>query len=203
MANEPGSDRPTDRTTCAQGNQSLVSRWSRRKSAARARHRRANHADDGQALDAASADDGSEEPRAGEQDSPTDADMPSIDSLGEGSDYRGFLSPRVSESLQRAALRKLFQSPRFNVRDGLDDYDGDYTRYLPMDDDTVTAHAKFQAARLRERLGAETAADMDPPSTGKASLTHLSADPGSASRGPSDSDEPESEDADAPRDDPA
>jgi hypothetical protein len=36
----------------------------------------------------------------------TDADMPPIESLTVDSDYSGFLSSKVSESLRRAALRK-------------------------------------------------------------------------------------------------
>jgi len=58
----------------------------------------------------------------------TDADMPPLDSLDEHSDFSGFLSPKVSEALQRQALRKLFHLPSFNVTDGLNDYDEDYTR---------------------------------------------------------------------------
>ena len=38
----------------------------------------------------------------------TDADMPPLESLSADSDFTGFLSPKVSESLRRAALRKLF-----------------------------------------------------------------------------------------------
>jgi len=62
----------------------------------------------------------------------TDQDMPSLDSLNEESDYSGFLSPGVSEALQRLALRKLFGAAKFQVRDGLDDYDTDYNRLQPL-----------------------------------------------------------------------
>ena len=55
------------------------------------------------------------------------ADLPDVASLGRDSDYRPFLSPEVSEHLRRRALRKLFHLPDFNVTDGLDDYDEDYT----------------------------------------------------------------------------
>lgn len=44
----------------------------------------------------------------------TDADMPSIESLDENSDYSPFFSPGVSEDLRRVALRKLFRSASFN-----------------------------------------------------------------------------------------
>jgi len=56
----------------------------------------------------------------------TDSDMPPLETLGESSDYSGFLSPGVSEGLRRMALRRLFRSAAFNVRDSLDDYDEDF-----------------------------------------------------------------------------
>jgi len=58
---------------------------------------------------------------------PTDADMPALETLTEESDFSAFLSPGVSEELRRLALRKLFGMPNYNLRDGLDDYDDDYT----------------------------------------------------------------------------
>ena len=39
---------------------------------------------------------------------------------------------KVSESLRRLALRKLFHGADFNIRDGLDDYDGDYTSFVKL-----------------------------------------------------------------------
>ena len=80
----------------------------------------------------------------------TDADMPSLDSLGEDSDYSGFLSPGVSEALRRRALRKLFSSAVFNVPDGLDDYDDDFTSFAALGD-IVTADMKHQAEMEAER----------------------------------------------------
>jgi Protein of unknown function (DUF3306) len=62
----------------------------------------------------------------------TDADMPRLESLNEESDYSGFLSPGVSRGLQRLALRKLFSAAKFQVRDGLDDYDTDYHLLQPL-----------------------------------------------------------------------
>lgn len=68
----------------------------------------------------------------------TDADMPPLDSLGETSDFGRFLSPGVSDELQRLALRKLFHLPGFCSRDGLDDYDEDFTTMTRLAD-AVTA----------------------------------------------------------------
>jgi hypothetical protein len=73
----------------------------------------------------------------------TDADMPALESLNPDSDYSGFLSPRVSEQLQRAALRKLFHSATFNVVDELDDYAEDFTTFEVLGD-IVTADMRHQ-----------------------------------------------------------
>ncbi|MDF1528172.1 MAG: DUF3306 domain-containing protein [Sedimenticola sp.] len=82
-----------------------------------------------------------------------DSDMPPIESLDEHSDYSGFLSEKVSESLRRQALRKLFHSAAFNVCDGLDDYDGDYTNFAGLGD-IVTADMRHQLAMAEAKLEA-------------------------------------------------
>lgn len=79
----------------------------------------------------------------------TDADMPAIDTLDENSDYRGFLSPKVSDELRRLALRKLFHLPKFNIRDGLDDYDEDYRTFEALGN-IVTAHERHQLERQQQ-----------------------------------------------------
>lgn len=89
----------------------------------------------------------------------TDADMPPLETLTANSDYRGFLSPKVSESLRRAALRRLFHGSAFNVIDELDDYAEDFTTFEALGD-IVTAdmrhqievEARKQAAAVKEAL---------------------------------------------------
>ena len=76
--------------------------------------------------------------------------MPPLDTLDENSDYSSFLSPGVTEGLRRRALRKLFLSAAFNVRDGLDDYDDDFTSFEPLGD-IVTSDMKHQAEMEVER----------------------------------------------------
>ena len=80
----------------------------------------------------------------------TDEDMPPLDTLDEDSDYSGFLSPGVSETLRRRALRKLFSSAVFNIPDGLDDYDDDFTSFAALGD-IVTSDMKHQAEVEAER----------------------------------------------------
>ena len=84
----------------------------------------------------------------------TDADMPDIDSLAEDSDFTGFMSPGVSDELRNLALRKLFHAPVFNIRDGLDEYDEDYTSFEKLGD-IVTCDMKHQIeVQERKRLEA-------------------------------------------------
>ncbi len=80
----------------------------------------------------------------------TDDDMPPIESLTEDSDYSGFMSPGVSEELRQLALRKLFRSAAFNVCDGLDDYDDDYTSFEKLGD-IITADMRFQMEQEAKR----------------------------------------------------
>lgn len=92
----------------------------------------------------------------------TDADMPAIESLTEESDFSGFMSEGVSDELRNLALRKLFRAPVFNIRDGLDEYDEDYTTFEKLGD-IVTCdmkhHIEMKEQKRREELAAESEAD--------------------------------------------
>jgi len=69
----------------------------------------------------------------------TDEDMPDVETLHEESDYSGFMSTSVSEGLRKMALAKLFHGKSYNIRDGLDEYDGDYTYFEKLDPNTITS----------------------------------------------------------------
>jgi hypothetical protein len=56
----------------------------------------------------------------------TPVDLPPIDGICENDCVSAFMQPGVDETTRRLALRKLFHQPKFNLRDGLDDYDGDF-----------------------------------------------------------------------------
>jgi len=58
--------------------------------------------------------------------------LPPVDKLTFDSDYRAFFHPKVDEDVRRAALKKLFSDPRFNVMDGLDVYIDDYSKSEPI-----------------------------------------------------------------------
>ena len=67
-----------------------------------------------------------------------------------------FFNAGVSETLRQAALKKLLRLPAFNIRDGLNDYDEDYTVFEPLGD-TVTSDMKFHAERKRLQQEADEA----------------------------------------------
>ena len=79
-----------------------------------------------------------------------DEDMPAIESIDENSDVSDFFSPGVSEALRKAALRKFFHSPAFNIVDGLDDYDDDFKTFQALGD-IVTADMRHQQELEQQR----------------------------------------------------
>lgn len=85
---------------------------------------------------------------------PSPPQTPPVESLTEQSRLDDFLSPQVSESLQRRALRKVFLSGKFNIRDGLDDYDDDFTSFAPLGD-VVPAEMRRMHERVKERQARE------------------------------------------------
>ncbi len=65
------------------------------------------------------------------------AELPAVDSLTFESDFKAFMHSKVEQSVKRAALKKLFADPRFNVMDGLDTYIDDYTKEDPISDELL------------------------------------------------------------------
>ena len=70
--------------------------------------------------------------------------LPSLDSLTFESDFKDFMHAKVEESVKRAALKKLFADPRFNVIDYMDVYIDDYTNLETIPPDMLARldHAK-------------------------------------------------------------
>ena len=48
------------------------------------------------------------------------------------SDYSRFVAPNVDEGVKRAAMKKLFTDPHYNIMDGLDTYIDDYGKPDPI-----------------------------------------------------------------------
>ncbi len=137
--------------------ESVLRRWSRRKQES---GQKAPAAEQGLPLDAEAGLDTAAPVETEAESGPalTDADMPPIESLNENSDYSGFMSEGVSDELRNLALRKLFKAPVFNIRDGLDEYDEDYT-YFEKLGDIITSdmkhHIEMKEQKEREALAGE------------------------------------------------
>lgn len=122
----------------AQDNDDFLRRWARRK-------REAAAAPAAKPVEAAAA-----------------PQLPALDSLSFESDFKAFMQSKVEESLKRAALKKLFSDPRFNVMDGLDTYIDDYSKEDPIPDAMLATleHARqtlFGAKKEEEPAAAEQA----------------------------------------------
>ena len=88
-----------------EGGEAFLSRWSRRKEDARE----------------------APLPTKQEPDPKSPApELPPIESLTPDSDYRAFFHPKVNDDVRRAALKKLFGDPHFNV------YIDDYSKSEPI-----------------------------------------------------------------------
>ncbi len=59
-----------------------------------------------------------------------DHTLPDPDDLPAGADFTAYLKQGVSGQLRRRALRRLWTSGNYGVRDGLDDYDENYREVL-------------------------------------------------------------------------
>ena len=89
----------------------------------------------------------------------TDADMPPLESLDEDSDFAPFLSTGVSDGLRQQALRILFGQSVFNITDGLNDYDEDFTEFTKLGN-VITHEMKRALQReLAEEKTTTTAAE--------------------------------------------
>ena len=158
MSKQP---RTTDRhpsVTESEDGDGFLGRWARRKRVARAGgdpdSQESEKPDDSEMLAKAAPSVGEEAPLA-DTDSQavelTDEDMPAVDTIDENTDMSGFLSPKVSKAVKKAALKKFFHSPIFNIVDGLDDYDDDFRNFEALGD-IITSDMRGQMEREAERV---------------------------------------------------
>jgi hypothetical protein len=84
--------------------------------------------------------------------------LPPVEDLTLESDFKDFMHDKVEETVRRAALRKLFHDPHFNVRDGLDVYADDYTKLEKLPPEMV---GRLRAARRALGLDVPEATEAD------------------------------------------
>ncbi|MDQ9169682.1 DUF3306 domain-containing protein [Oxalobacteraceae bacterium R-40] len=88
--------------------------------------------------------------------------LPTLDDvarLTQESDYSPFVSKGIDQTIRRAALKKLFSDPHFNVMDGLDIYIDDYNKFQPLTPAMLAAlshtQSMFEAIAKKEAERAE------------------------------------------------
>ncbi len=164
MSKRPSTaDRDQAATESGDGD-AFLSRWARRKRVARAGGdpdaQEPERPLDGEMLAKAAPSVG-DEPLEGDDRQPvelTDEDMPAVDAIDENTDMSGFFSPKVTDVVKKAALRKFFHSPAFNIVDGLDDYDDDFRNFAALGD-IITSDMRSQMEREAERARESLAED--------------------------------------------
>jgi hypothetical protein len=179
MTGHRGSDSRSDPGSLPQADgaadEGFLQRWSRLK--------RENQEEEGTVAAPASGPEAAASQPAADAAGPADEagpvpELPPLESLGEDSDYSAFLAAGVCPDLRKAALRRLFHSPKFNVRCPLDDNSRDFREFIPLGD-IVTSDMKHQALRRLEQL-AEAAERPEAASPDAAPEAPGSADAGVA-----------------------
>ncbi len=130
------------------GEESFLSRWSRRKTQAATTPEQPT-AKAGAApppTDALPAPGGSGPPAPVEA-----APLPTLESLTTESDFAPFMAPEVDGETRRKALKTLFTDPRFNVMDMMDVYVDDYSKPDPIPASWL--ENLEQLSRLGDRAG--------------------------------------------------
>ena len=157
MSKRPSTADHDQSVTESRDGEPFLNRWARRKSVARTGGDADTAADESpveeqEITDAAAAGEDSQAPEL------TDEDMPILDSIDENTDMSGFFSPKVTRAVKKAALRKFFHSPVFNIVDGLDDYDDDFRNFEALGD-IITSDMRGMMEREAERAREAMAKD--------------------------------------------
>jgi hypothetical protein len=165
------------------GDDGFISRWSRRK--AEVRQRQGATLPDTEADQARAAEGDARTPseravahdlplaEVGPAPAPSSATpvepAPTLDDVAHlppGAEIGRFLSPSVDEGVKRAAFKKLFADPHFNVMDGLDTYIDDYSKPDPLPLAMLRQLAQAQALGLVDDEAPESPAAATEPRAG-------------------------------------
>ena len=81
--------------------------------------------------------------------------LPPLDQLTLDSDFTAFMQPKVEDALRRAALKKLFSDPRFNIPDPFEAYSGDWTGGEPISEEMLATLNQARTLLFSEKEKAE------------------------------------------------
>ena len=100
--------------------------------------------------------------------------MADVALLTRESDYSRFVSPGIDEGVKRAAMKKLFTDPHFNVMDGLDTYIDDYGKPDPI---PLAMLRQMNQAKFLRLFDDEADAAKEPDMASTSVLTRAQAKP--------------------------
>jgi hypothetical protein len=125
--------------------------------------------------------------------------MDDVAHLTRNSDFARFIAPGVDEGVKRAAMKKLFSDPYFNVMDGLDTYIEDYNQTTPLTEADLRKMVQSKLLRLFEQdepAPNEDMANPDGATPVQVSQSDVTEPAVARSDAPSESAVPPDEDAD-------
>ncbi|MGM3273847.1 DUF3306 domain-containing protein [Ralstonia sp. 24A2] len=144
--------------------ESFLSRWSRRKTAERRGEPEPEAAPPVEVVPAPAV---VQEPVPAEPapDAPPPLTLEDAAKLTPANDFAPFVARGVDEAVKRAALKKLFADPHFNVMDGLDTYIDDYSQPDPIPPEMLRELRHTAELRLFEPLDEDVAqrVGFEPP----------------------------------------
>jgi hypothetical protein len=87
--------------------------------------------------------------------------LPPLEALTPESDFAPFMNPKVAEITRRAALKKLFQDPRYNVVDKFEAYWEDFTK-----DEGIPPELLEKLDQARRHVFGDNMQEAPPPAAG-------------------------------------
>ncbi len=139
----------------SQADEPFLSRWSRKK--VEAREEPAPPA----------ADEGGNAPLAPATNAEPPAPLQAIETLTTESDFKPFMGANVAPETRRAALKKLFADPHYNVHDPFEAYMGDYTKEDPIPLDMIKRLNHARSVLFEDKPPVEQVAAADPQAESK------------------------------------
>ncbi|MCP1173698.1 DUF3306 domain-containing protein [Ralstonia chuxiongensis] len=135
--------------------ETFLSRWSRRKAAERRGEPEPEAAPPAEPEPVVVPEASTAEPTP---EAPPPLTLEDAAKLTPSDDFAPFVAHGVDETVKRAALKKLFADPHFNVMDGLDTYIDDYSQPDPIPPEMLRELRHTAGLRLFEPLEEEAAA---------------------------------------------
>ncbi|OEE67949.1 hypothetical protein A1OO_19635 [Enterovibrio norvegicus FF-33] len=83
-------------------------------------------------------------------DAPPPPDMQDVARLKQGDSAASFLAKGVSAEIKKAALRKLFHSDAYNVLDGMNDYDLDYSNKASLTAEVAASLRQWTKEKIED-----------------------------------------------------